>query len=47
MLRRNLIPLACGVAALLTAGAGVIASLHWQSWNTTSLVRSNSSFSDS
>src|SRR5258706_7573263 len=39
MSRRNLVPLACAVIALASAGAGVIASLHWQGWNTTSLVR--------
>jgi hypothetical protein len=36
---RNLVPLVCAVLALAAAGAGVIASLHWEGWNTTSLVR--------
>lgn len=39
MFPRRLIPLACAVVALASAGAGVVASLHWQSWDTTSLVR--------
>jgi hypothetical protein len=36
---RNLVPLACAVIAFASAAAGVVASLHWQGWNTTSLVR--------
>jgi hypothetical protein len=39
MSRSYVIPLACAVAALASAGAGVIASLHWQAWDTTALVR--------
>jgi hypothetical protein len=39
MPRRHLIPLACAVAALASAGAGVVASLHWQAWDTSALVR--------
>jgi len=39
MPRRHLVPLACAVAALASAGAGVVASLHWQAWDTSSLVR--------
>jgi multisubunit Na+/H+ antiporter MnhG subunit len=39
MLRRHMIPIACAVAALASAGAGVIASLHWQAWDTSALVR--------
>src|SRR6476646_349813 len=35
----RLIPLACAVVALAAAGAGVVASLHWQSWDTSALVR--------
>jgi hypothetical protein len=38
-MRRHLIPLACGVAALVAAGSAVVVSLHWQEWNTSSLVR--------
>jgi hypothetical protein len=34
-----MIPIACAVAALASAGAGVIASLRWQAWDTSSLVR--------
>jgi len=36
---RQLIPLACGLAALASAGAGVVASLHSQGWDTSALVR--------
>jgi hypothetical protein len=36
---RRLVPLACGLAALATAGTAVTASLSRQSWDTTSLVR--------
>lgn len=39
MPRRWIIPLACAVAALASAGAGVVASLHWVDWNTSALVR--------
>jgi hypothetical protein len=39
VLSRRLVPLACALAALATAGAAAIASLHSQSWDTTSLVR--------
>jgi hypothetical protein len=39
MLRRDLIPLVCAVTALAAAGLGVAVSLHWTSWDTTSLVR--------
>jgi hypothetical protein len=39
MPRRHLIPVACAVAALASAGAGVVASLHWQAWDTSALVR--------
>jgi hypothetical protein len=39
MRRRLVIPLACALVALAAAGAGVVASLHWQAWDTTSLVR--------
>jgi hypothetical protein len=39
MPRRHLIPFVCAVAALASAGAGVVASLHWQAGNTSSLVR--------
>src|SRR5665213_948375 len=39
MPRRHLIPVACAVAALAAATAGVVASLHWVSWDTTALVR--------
>ena len=39
MTRRWLIPLACGVAALVTAGTGVIVSLKTEGWNTSGLVR--------
>jgi hypothetical protein len=34
-----MIAIACAVVALASAGAGVIASLHKQAWDTTSLVR--------
>ena len=37
--RRHLIPFVCALAALASAGAGVVASLHWQGWNTSALVR--------
>jgi hypothetical protein len=37
--RRHLIPLACALAAVASAGAGVIASLHLEAWDTSSLVR--------
>jgi hypothetical protein len=37
--RRHLIPLACALAALASAGAGVVVSLHWEAWDTSSLVR--------
>jgi hypothetical protein len=37
--RRHLIPVACALAALASAGAGVAASLHWQAWDTSALVR--------
>jgi hypothetical protein len=43
MFPRRLIPLACAVVALASAGAGVVASLHWQSWDTSSLVRMHGS----
>jgi hypothetical protein len=36
---RQLIPLACAAAALASAGLGVVASLHWQAWDTTALIR--------
>lgn len=39
MRRQRLVPAACAAAALATAGAGVVASLHSQAWDTTSLVR--------
>jgi hypothetical protein len=39
MQRRHLVPLACALAALASAGAGVAASLHWEAWDTTALVR--------
>jgi hypothetical protein len=39
MPRRHPIPVACAVAALASAGAGVVASLHWQAWDTSALVR--------
>jgi len=39
MSRPYLVPLACAVVALASAGAGVVASLHWQDWDTSSLVR--------
>ncbi len=35
----RLIPIACAVVALVSAGSAVVASLHWQSWDTTALVR--------
>jgi hypothetical protein len=37
--RRHLISLACAVAALLSAGAGVVASLHYEAWDASALVR--------
>jgi hypothetical protein len=37
--RSSLIPLACALVALASGGAGVVAALHWQDWDTTSLVR--------
>ena len=43
MSRRLLIPLACAVVALASAVAGVVASLHWQAWDTTALVRCTTS----
>ena len=39
MSRRHLIPLACALAALVSAGAGVAASLDRQGWDTSALVR--------
>jgi hypothetical protein len=39
MLRRHFVPLVCALAALASAGAGVVASLHWEAWDTTALVR--------
>jgi hypothetical protein len=39
MRRSSLIPLACALVALASGGAGVVAALHWQNWDTTSLVR--------
>jgi hypothetical protein len=39
MPRRHLVPLACAVVALASAGAGVAASLHWVAWDTSALVR--------
>jgi len=39
MPRRHLVPLACAVVALASAGAGVMASLHWEGWDTSALVR--------
>ena len=39
MLGRHRVPLACALAALAAGGAGVVASLHWQAWDTTALVR--------
>jgi hypothetical protein len=39
MPRRHLVPLACAVVALASAGAGVVASLHWEGWDTSALVR--------
>jgi len=36
---KDLRPLACAIAAAATAGLTVVVSLHWQDWNTTSLVR--------
>ncbi|HVA31196.1 MAG TPA: hypothetical protein VMU58_07990 [Gaiellaceae bacterium] len=36
---RRLIPLACALAALASASAGVVASLHSQNWDTSALVR--------
>lgn len=36
---RLAVPLACGAAALGSAGAAVVFSLHGQAWNTSSLVR--------
>ncbi|HKI91099.1 MAG TPA: hypothetical protein VJ986_02255, partial [Gaiellaceae bacterium] len=38
-LRADLVPLACALVAFASAGAAVVASLHWQAWDTTSLVR--------
>jgi hypothetical protein len=35
----RLIPLACAVAALASAGAAVVVELHLESWDTTALVR--------
>ena len=35
----ELVALACGFAAVAAAGAGVLVSLHQQSWNVTALVR--------
>src|SRR5579862_4923986 len=40
---RDLRPLACGLAALATAAVAVVTSLHWQQWDTTSLVRMHAS----
>jgi hypothetical protein len=37
--RPGLISLACALAALASAGAGVVASLHWEAWDTSALVR--------
>jgi hypothetical protein len=37
--RSLLVPLACGVAALASAGAAVLVSLQTQRWDTTALVR--------
>lgn len=39
MSRRQLIPLGCAVAALTTAGVGVVVSLDSEGWNTSGLVR--------
>jgi hypothetical protein len=39
MLQRHLVPLVCAFVALASAGAGVVASLHWEAWDTTALVR--------
>jgi hypothetical protein len=39
MSRPYVIPLACALAALASAGAGVMVSLHWQAWDTSALVR--------
>jgi hypothetical protein len=39
MSRRYAIPLACALVALASGGAGVVASLHWQAWDTSALVR--------
>ncbi|MCW2977473.1 MAG: hypothetical protein JWM06_2754 [Actinomycetia bacterium] len=39
MSRRSAIPLACALVALASGGAGVVASLHWQAWDTSALVR--------
>src|SRR5512141_1483111 len=40
---RHLVPLACAVAALASAGAAVVASLHWVAWDTSALVRMHDS----
>ena len=37
--RHRSISIVCALAALAAAGAGVVASLHWQEWDTTALVR--------
>ncbi len=37
--RHRLIAIACALAALASAGAGVVVSLHFQGWDTSSLVR--------
>ena len=39
MSRRHLVPAVCAAAALLSAAAGVAASLHWVEWDTSALVR--------
>jgi hypothetical protein len=39
MSRRHLVPAVCAAAALVSAAAGVAASLHWVDWNTSALVR--------
>src|SRR5438067_12883800 len=41
--RRHAIPLACALAALASAGAVVVATLHWQSWDTRTLIRMHDS----
>jgi hypothetical protein len=43
VLRRHRVPLACAAAALASAGAAVVATLHWQAWETASLVRMRAS----